>query len=92
MKGLKQFFFSMLIGFGHFLSFYFFIMAIVKLFYPENVGLYLSENNIPFIGYVDAEGFNELLGITFVPVSLVVVLILQLILNKAVRSQYQQNK
>lgn len=88
-KGLKQFIVSMSLGFGHLLSFYFFIMSIMKLIYPENIGLYVSENGIPFIGYVDAVGFQELLGNAFVPIVLTMTAILQLLLNHWMRRQFR---
>jgi len=62
VKGIKQFVFSTMVGFGYLLSFYFFIMSVMKIFFPDHVGLYLSSSGIPFLGYVDAEGFTELLG------------------------------
>ena len=89
VKGSKQFIISMLIGFGYLLSFFFFIMAILKIFYPENVGLYLSDNNIPFMGYLDAAGFTEILGNAFIPVALVITVILQFLLNKVVQKQFR---
>ena len=90
VKGVKQFGYSMLIGLGYFLSFFFFLMAILKVFYPENVGFYISENSIPMIGYVDAEGFEELLGNAFIPLALLMTAILQFFLNRVVRKQSKQ--
>jgi hypothetical protein len=81
-KGIKQFVFSMLIGFGYLLAFYFFLAAVLKIFFPEYIGAYLSSSNIPFIGYVDAEGYTELLGYWLIPVGLGVAVSLQMFLNK----------
>ena len=82
LKGVKQFIFSMLIGFGYLLAFYFFLSAVLKIFFPEYIGVYLSSSNILFIGYVDAEGFTELLGYWLIPVGLGVAVSLQMFLNK----------
>ena len=82
LKGVKQFIFSMLIGFGYLLAFYFFLSAVLKIFFPEYIGVYLSSSNILFIGYVDDEGFTELLGYWLIPVGLGVAVSLQMFLNK----------
>jgi hypothetical protein len=82
LKGVKQFIFSMLIGFGYLLAFYFFLAAVLKIFFPEYIGVYLSSSNILFIGYVDSEGFTELLGYWLIPVGLGVAVSLQIFLNK----------
>jgi hypothetical protein len=70
LKGVKQFVFSMLIGLGYLLAFYFFLSAVLKIFFPEYIGVYLSSSNILFIGYVDSEGFTELLGYWLIPIGL----------------------
>jgi len=85
VKGVQQFAFSMMIGFGYLLSFYFFIGAAMKIFYPQNVGLYLSPNGIPFLGYVDADEFTELMGYWLIPVGLATAILLQFFLNKLLR-------
>jgi len=82
LKGVKQFVFSMLIGFGYLLAFYFFLSAVLKIFFPEFIGVYLSPSNILFIGYVDSEGFTELLGYWLIPVGFGVAVSLQMIMNK----------
>ena len=82
LKGVKQFIFSMLIGFGYLLAFYFFLSAVLKVFFPEYIGVYLSPSNILFIGYVDSESFTELLGYWLIPVGLGVAVSLQMFLNK----------
>jgi hypothetical protein len=84
-KSLKQFMISMLMGFGYLLSFYFFITAVMKLFYPQYVGLYITDAGWPFIGYVDAEGFTELLGYWLTPVGLAAAITLQWFLNMLLR-------
>ena len=81
-KGVKQFIFSMLIGFGYLMAFYFFLAAALKIFFPEYIGVYLSTSNILFIGYVDSDGFTELLGYWLIPVGLGVAVSLQMFLNK----------
>lgn len=85
LKGVQQFAFSILVGFGYMLSFYFFIMAVMKFFFPVNVGLYLSPTGIPFLGYVDADEFREVLGYWLIPIGLVAAISLQLLLNGLVK-------
>lgn len=85
LRGAQQFAFSMIVGFGYLMSFYFFIMAVMKVFYPENVGLYLSPSGIPFLGYVDADEFTELLGYWLTPIGLATAVLLQFLLNELVR-------
>jgi len=85
LRGVQQFAFSMMVGFGYLMSFYFFIMAVMKVFYPENVGLYLSPSGIPFLGYVDADEFTEVLGYWLTPIGLATAIFLQFFLNHLVR-------
>ena len=85
LTGVQQFAFSILVGLGYLLSFYFFIMAVMKVFFPVNVGLYLSPAGIPFLGYVDADEFREVLGYWLIPVGLVTAVTLQLLLNGLVK-------
>lgn len=92
LKGIRQFVFSMLIGFGYLLTFYFFIMSVLKLFFPQHIGLYLSSSNVPFIGYVDAEGFTELLGFWLVPLGVITALALQLFLNKILTRKFNKKR
>jgi hypothetical protein len=85
LKSIRQFVVSMLMGFGYLLSFYFFITAVLKLFYPQYVGLYITDSGWPFIGYVDAEGFTEILGYWLTPLGLAAAIGLQLFLNMLLR-------
>ena len=85
LKGVQQFAFSILVGLGYLFSFYFFIMAVLKVFYPANVGLYLSPTGIPFLGYVDAYEFREVLGYWLIPIGLVTAVSLQFFLNGLVK-------
>jgi uncharacterized membrane protein len=85
LTGVQQFAFSILVGLGYLLSFYFFIMAVMKVFFPANVGLYLSPTGIPFLGYVDADEFREVLGYWLIPIGLVIAVTLQLFLNGLVK-------
>lgn len=84
-KGVQQFLFTILIGFGYMTSFYLYMMAVLKIFYPENVGLHLSPSGIPFLGYVDADEFTEVLGYWLSPIGLTIAIFLQLFLNYLVR-------
>jgi len=85
LKGVQQFLFSMIAGFGYLLSFYFFIMAALKIFFPENIGLYLSPSGIPFLGYVDADEFTEVLGYWLIPIGLISAIFLQYVITHLVR-------
>lgn len=85
LKGVQQFAFSLIVGFGYMMTFYFFIMAVMKFFFPENVGLYLTPSGIPFLGYVDADEFREVLGHWLIPIGLATAISLQLLLNYLVR-------
>ena len=60
-----------MLGFGYMLVFYSFVMFILKLIFPENIGLFVLPNGVPLVGYADAEGLSELLGWWFLPISLV---------------------
>ena len=91
-RGIREFVFSMLVGFGYLFSFYFFIMAVMKVFFPQNIGVYLSSSNIPFIGYLDADGFTELLGYWFIPVGLFVGISLQLFLNRLLTRRMKKKR
>ena len=77
---MQQFAFSVAVGFGYLLSFYFLIMAILKVIFPDNIGLYLSPAGWPFLGYVDADEFTELLGFWLIPAGLFSALLLQCLL------------
>jgi hypothetical protein len=85
LKSVKQFIVSMMMGFGYLLSFYLFIAAVLKLIYPQYVGLYLTESGWPFIGYVDAAGFTEILGYWLIPIGLAAAITLQWCLNILLR-------
>lgn len=85
VRGVQQFAFSLFVGFGYMMTFYFFIMSVMKVFFPENVGLHLSPSGIPFIGYVDADEFRELLGYWLIPIGLTTAISLQFLLNYLVR-------
>jgi uncharacterized membrane protein len=85
LKGVQQFLFSMIAGFGYLLSFYFFIMAALKIFFPENIGLYLSPSGIPFLGYVDADEFTEVLGYWLIPIGLISAIFLHYVITQMVR-------
>jgi hypothetical protein len=85
LRGVQQFAFSLFVGFVYMLSFYFFAMAVLKLFFPENVGLYMSPAGLPFLGYVDADEFSEVLGYWLTPIGLATAISLQFLLNRLVR-------
>ncbi len=59
-------------GFGHMLVFYSFALVILKLIYPENVGLFELPNGFPMLGFVDVAGAKEYLGWALVPLLLVI--------------------
>jgi uncharacterized membrane protein len=85
LRGVQQFLFSMIAGFGYLLSFYLFIMAALKIFFPQNIGLYLSPSGIPFLGYVDANEFTDVLGYWLVPIGLITAIFLQYVITHLVR-------
>ena len=85
LKSVKQFIISMMMGFGYLLSFYLFMAAVLKLIYPQYVGFYLTKSGWPFIGYVDAAGFTEILGFWLIPVGLAAAITLQWCLNMLLR-------
>ena len=80
----------MLMGFGYLLSFFMFFIAIAKLVFPEHVGLYISDSGFPILGYVDAEGFIELLGYWLTPLGLILAIALQMFLNMLLRRKSTQ--
>ena len=92
-KSVRQFVISMLMGLGYLFSFVLFIAAVMKLVFPEHVGLFISSNGIPVIGYVDSEDFTELLGYWFIPLGLIAAFALQWVLNMLLRrrSAYLKN-
>jgi hypothetical protein len=92
LKSIQQFAVSMMMGFGYLLSFYLFITAVMKLFYPDYIGLYLTKSGMPFIGYVDAQGFTEVLGYWLTPLGLTAAIVLQLFLNILLRRRSGQIK
>lgn len=85
LRNVGQFLISMLMGFGYLLSFFLFITAVMKLFYPQYVGFYISDSGWPIIGYVDAEGFTEILGYWLTPIGLAAAIGLQWFLNTLLR-------
>ena len=91
-KSIRQFVVSMLMGFGYLLSFFLFITAIMKLFFPQHIGLYISNTGIPIIGYVDSAEFTELLGYWLTPIGLVLAIALQWFLNRLLRRRGTQVK
>jgi hypothetical protein len=92
LKSIRQFVVSMLMGLGYLLSFSMFIIAVMKLVFPEHIGLYISDSGVPIIGYVDAEGFTELLGYWLTPLGLTVAIALQWFLNMLLRRRSAQVK
>jgi hypothetical protein len=70
-RGFRGLMKSILHGFGHMLVFFSYLLAILKPFYPDNVGLFTSPGGWPFIGFVDAGGFEEHLGWWFVPAAII---------------------
>ena len=92
LKSIRQFIVSMLMGFGYLLSFFLFVIAVMKLVFPEHIGLYISDSGVPIIGYVDAEGFTELLGYWLTPIGLAVAIALQWFLNMLLRRRSAQVK
>jgi hypothetical protein len=91
-KSIRQFMVSMLMGFGYLLSFYFFIAAVMKLFYPQYVGFYITDSGWPVIGYIDAEGFTEILGYWLTPIGLAIAIGLQWFLNMLLRRRNRSEK
>ncbi len=71
-KGLQHLLTSLLFGFCYMLVFYMFIMALLKIIFPANIGFYTGPSGIPFIGFVDADQFTEHLGWWFIPIGLIV--------------------
>ena len=70
-RGIRGLLKSLLYGFGHMLVFYSYLMAILKPFYPDNIGAFTSPSGWPIVGFVDAGEFQEHLGWWFTPVALV---------------------
>ena len=89
-RGVKQFPFTMLVGLGYLLSFYFFLIALMKLVFPKNVGLYLTPAGIPVLGYVDADAFREILGYWLTPVALIASILLQILLSRWIRRRFSK--
>ena len=71
-QGLLGLLRSVLFGFGHMIVFYSYSLVILKLIYPENVGLYTFANGVPILGFVDVDGLTEHLGWTLIPAMLVI--------------------
>ena len=91
VKGMGQFLFSMMLGLGYLLSFYFLSMSILKFFFPVEIGLYLSPTGIPLLGYVVAEDFTELLGYWLIPLGLAIGIFLPMLLNQWLRRRISRN-
>ena len=70
-RGFRGLMKSILHGFGHMLVFFSYLLAILKPFYPDNVGLFTSPRGWPFIVFVDAGGFKEHFGWWFVPAAII---------------------
>lgn len=83
-RGLLGLLRSIALGFGYMLVFYSFVMFILKILFPENVGLFVLPNGVPLVGYADAEGISELLGWWFLPISLLLGVVLFWWLNRRV--------
>ncbi len=91
-KSIRQFFVSMLMGFGYLLSFFLFIIAVMKLVFPEHIGLYVSDSGFPILGYVDSDNFTELLGYWLTPIGLIAAIALQWFLNTLLKRRSAQLK
>ena len=84
-KSIRQFILSMLIGFGYLIAFYMFLVVIMKLIFPDHVGLYVSDTGWLVIGYVDSIHFKELLGFWLIPLGLAGSILLSWLLNNLLR-------
>lgn len=84
VKGIRHILVSLALGLAYMFSFYLFSMAVLKVFFPDNVGFYLSPQGIPMIGYVDSEIFTEVLGNWLIPVFLMVSIVLLWVLSRFV--------
>ncbi|MDJ0751387.1 MAG: hypothetical protein QNJ11_18020 [Woeseiaceae bacterium] len=69
-RGIRGLLKSVIHGFGHMLVFYSFLMALLKPFYPDNIGVFTSPSGWPIVGFVDAGDFQEHFGWWFVPAAL----------------------
>ena len=81
-KGLKQLLVNLLIGMGYLFAFYFFSVAVLKVFFPDNIGLFTFPNGVPFIGFVESSNFKEHLGYWIIPIGLMASFLLQYVLSK----------
>lgn len=88
LKGVRHLMVSLLMGLCYMLVFYLFFMSLLKLTFPENIGFYTSAGGIPFLGFVDAQGFNEHLGWWLVPLGLVTSIALLFVLTRLINRFY----
>lgn len=76
---------SMMFGFGFMVAFYAFAIVVLKLIFPENVGIFVLSNGIPLMGYADADGVREVVGWWLIPINLLVGSLILWWLNRRLR-------
>jgi len=71
---------------GYLLIIVFLAMVLSKLFIPDNVGLFISENRGIQFGIIsDIEGFTEILGYWIIPIAVIISVILYVVLTKLMK-------
>jgi hypothetical protein len=49
---LKQFFLTLAFSFGYLMAFFFGLLAVLEIFFPHNVGIFLSRDGVPAVGVI----------------------------------------
>jgi len=86
-RGLKAVIVSSLFGVGYLLSVAFLLVAVLKPFSPDTVGLFANAGGSFTLGILDAvpKGSTELLGYWVIPLSLALAILLYVVLTKGLR-------
>lgn len=85
---IKQFLLSLTFSFGYLMAFFFGLLAVLEIFFPNNVGIFLSPDGTPAIGVIMNEPEyvkSDVLGYWSIAIEIVFALLLYLGLTRKLK-------
>ena len=75
---------------GYLLAAVFYITALLKLFFPHNVGVFLSDQGLNLTRFPEAPGGVEIMGVYYIPIAIVLGYLLTVGTTMLIRSVMQR--